>query len=544
MKYQNPVVPGFYPDPSVCRVGEDYYLVTSTFEYFPGVPVFHSRDLVNWRQIGHCLTRPSQLPLENERSSGGIYAATIRYHEGTFYMVTTNAWFERWPERRGKMGDVPTAQPHQAQHFYVHTKDPAGEWSEPIWVDPHNIDPSLFFDDDGKVYFTCNGNDGIYQWLIDIKTGKRLSDIRHIWKGAGGSCAEAPHLYKFFGCYYLLAAEGGTEYGHMATVARSDSPWGPWESCPYNPILTHRNHQGDGISGTGHADIFQDHNGNWWAVFLAFRPVAGMWHHIGRETFLAPVKWIEGWPIIGGEEGYDILDRLHGKGTLKIEMEGPLPAPQPLPVEPAMDNFDSPNLRLCYNFLRNPEAANYSLTDRPGHLRLKGSAATLDDAASPTFVGRRQQHFDFQATTRLEFSPADAGEEAGLTVIMNNTHHYEIALTLVDGPGAAERAIIVRRRIGDLQAVVAQHPYAGGTVLLRIEATRHEYAFSFAEAPAAGDEPAFQKLATGQCRYLSSETAGGFTGVYVGLFATGNGKPCKDLADFDYLEYLPGQGRI
>jgi len=152
----NPIVAGFHPDPSICRVGEDYYLVASSFEYFPGVPVFHSRDLVNWRQIGHCLTRESQLPLQKERCSGGIYAPTIRHHDGTFYMVTTNV---RGPDGKGP------------RHFYVHTQDPAGQWSEPVWSESHNIDPSLFFDEDGKVYFTCNGDDGIYQWQIDIRTG-------------------------------------------------------------------------------------------------------------------------------------------------------------------------------------------------------------------------------------------------------------------------------------------------------------------------------------------------------------------------------------
>ena len=526
MKYRNPIIPGFYPDPSVCRVGEDYYLVASSFEYFPGVPVFHSRDLVNWRQIGHCLTRESQLPLQKERCSGGIYAPTIRHHDGTFYMVTTNV--------RGSDGKGP-------RHFYVHTQDPAGQWSEPVWTESHNIDPSLFFDEDGKVYFTCNGHDGIYQWQIDIRTGRRLTDIRHIWRGSGGWCAEAPHLYKMFGRYYLMVAEGGTEYGHMETIARSRTPWGPWEPCPFNPVLTHRNTQGDGISGTGHADLVHDHRGNWWAVFLAFRPAGGFWHNMGRETFLAPVKWTDdGWPVVGGEEEAlrtDVLDRTRGKGTVRQEMDGPTLPPHPWPAAPARDDFNAPSLDLCWNFLRNPQTMDYSLTERPGWLRLRGSSVTLDHVDSPTFVGRRQQHFNCRVTARLEFNARELGREAGLTILMNNSHHYEIALTMIAPPDLPPvPSVIVRRRIGDLSVVVAQATGVYGPVRLRIEGDRDNYTFSFApdDGPAT---PGFQVLAKGSCRYLSSEVAGGFTGAYFGLYATG--PAAESYADFDWFEYLP-----
>ena len=211
MKYQNPVIPGYNPDPSICRVGEDYYLATSSFEYFPGVPSYHSRDLVNWEQIGYALSRKSQLPLDNCKPSGGIYAPTLRYHDGRFYMVTTNV---------SNMGN-----------FYVWTEDPAGEWSEPIPVAQGGIDPSLFFDDDGKVYFTSNQSIDnqfcITTSQIDIKTGRLLTKPRKVWGGTGGRNPEAPHLYKIDGKYYLMIAEGGTELGHMETIARSDSPYGP-----------------------------------------------------------------------------------------------------------------------------------------------------------------------------------------------------------------------------------------------------------------------------------------------------------------------------
>ena len=221
MKYTNPIIPGFYPDPSICRVGEDYYLVTSSFEYFPGVPIFHSRDLIHWRQIGHCLTTATQLPLAQAGSSKGIFAPTLRYHAGRFYMVTTNV--------------------SVGKHFYVSTDDPAGQWSEPIWIDQSGIDSSLFFDDDGTVYFTWTKLNGIYQAEIAIQTGELKHEPQLIWKGTGGRYPEAPHLYKINGSYYLMIAEGGTEYGHMETIARAESPWGSFQPCPHNPILTHRN---------------------------------------------------------------------------------------------------------------------------------------------------------------------------------------------------------------------------------------------------------------------------------------------------------------
>lgn len=501
MPYTNPVIPGFYPDPSVCRVGDDYYLVTSTFEYFPGVPVFHSRDLVHWQQISHCLTRDDQLPLGNTRSSGGIYAPTIRYHNGVFYMVTTNVT--------------------EGKHFYVTTTDPRGEWSAPFWIDRHGIDPSLFFDDDGTVYFSWTQHNAIYQSEIDITTGALLTPDREVWSGTGGRYPEAPHLYKIRGTYYLLLAEGGTEYGHMVTIARAESPWGPFEPCPHNPILTHRNRGGHLIQATGHADLFEAHDGSWWAVFLAFRTQAEgvLHHHLGRETFLAPVTWdANGWPVVGFG------------GTVEAVMDVPTLPTVPVAADPARDDFDAPTLRLCWNFLRNPSPEMWSLTARPGWLRLYGTAHTLNDLASPAFVGRRQQHGACHAAALLDFTPGADTDEAGLTALMNEAHHYEIGVTLRDGV----RCVIVRRRIGDLVAVVAQEPLPAGPITLMIDATMTAYTFSYA---AAGQAP--RALASGATQYLSSETAGGFTGVYLGMYATGNGTAASAPVDFDWFEYTP-----
>ena len=301
MKYRNPLLPGFYPDPSVCRVGEDYYLVNSSFEFFPGVPLWHSRDLVNWEQLGHVLDRRSQVELEGSRVSGGIFAPTIRYHQGKYYMITTNVT--------------------HGGNFVVCTEDPKGPWSDPVWIDQGGIDPSLFWDEDGKVYMQRthtdeNGEQCIGQFQVDLETGKALSEVRPIWYGTGGKCPEGPHIYKIRGKYYLMIAEGGTEYGHMETIARSDSIWGPFESCPHNPILTHRNinpRSGE-FQALGHADLVEDGKGNWWLVFHGIRPSQFMLHHMGRETMLAPVTWDEnGWPVVG-EEGKPILAEMEGPG--------------------------------------------------------------------------------------------------------------------------------------------------------------------------------------------------------------------------------------
>ena len=503
MNYNNPVIPGFHPDPSICRAGNDYYLVTSTFEYFPGVPIFHSTDLAHWRQIGYCLTRDSQLPLQTAGSSAGIYAPTIRWHDGTFYMVVTNV---------SGLGN-----------FYVTAKNAEGPWSEPIIVTAKEgsfwaIDPSLLFDDDGTVYFSCTAGTA----TIDIETGVLTSDLKHVWKGSGGRYAEAPHIYKINGMYYFMLAEGGTEPGHMETIARSESPWGPYETCPRNPILTHRDRGGYPIQSTGHADLVEAHDGSWWAVFLGTR-VSTKYphvHHMGRETFLTPVAWdSEGWPVVGNQ------------GVVDLEMPGPsfMLAIEQETSGAHRDDFDAATLALPWNFRRNPNPDVWSLTERPGSLTLKCSSVTLSDVAQPAFVGRRQQHFQCRFSANMDFEPQATFEEAGLTVIMNEEHHYEI---FVRGNDAGQRTVAVRRRIGDMVAIVAEEPVADGPVVLSIKADAEQYHFGCAAGD--GDE---KTLASGSTRYVSTEVAGGFTGVYLGMYATANNHESTNCAYFDWAEY-------
>ncbi len=501
MSYQNPILSGFYPDPSICRVGEDYYMVTSTFEFFPGVPVFHSRDLVNWTQIGHCLSRRSQLDLVNVPASKGIYAPTIRYHDGVFYMVTTNT--------------------RKCGNFYVYTTDPAGEWSEPILVDQGGIDPSLFFDDDGKSYFISNargeenGHNGMLLGEIDLKTGK-LSNVHPVWGGTGGSSPEAPHIYKINGWYYQLIAEGVTELGHMATIARSRSLYGPYESCPYNPILTHSNQKGKEIQATGHADLVQAPDGSWWAVFLAYRQTHQYFHHLGRETFLAPVEWTEdGWPLINGKRRIDPV--------MDVKLPGdPVQEGRP----PIHTRFDEGKPGFDWVHLRNPIEENYRYDS--GCLEMRGTSLNLSDVDAPTFLGIRQVFMNGDAKVSLTFAPEKDGEEAGISVFYKFDAHYDIALTQMDG----ERCVMVRKVVGDIFHTAAKVPVKGDSVVIRILSDSLHYDFSVI---VDGEEI---PLCGALTRYVSTEAHElGFTGVFLALYATGNGKDCGGFARFTSFDY-------
>ncbi|TVR51291.1 MAG: glycoside hydrolase family 43 protein [Puniceicoccaceae bacterium] len=503
--FQNPILPGFHADPSICRVGDDYYLVTSSFEYFPAIPIFHSRDLVHWRQIGHVLDRPGQVDLANVPSSGGLFAPTIRHHDGRFYVICTVVW--------------------GGGNFYVTAEDPAGPWSDPVWLEPDGIDPSLAFDADGTVYYhrQLDGARGfIGQRVLNLETGRPEGEVVELWRGTGGVWPEGPHLYRVGGYWYLLISEGGTSYGHRVTVARSTSPWGPFESNPANPILTHRHLPDHPFQALGHADLVETPAG-WWMVFLGFRPQAGRHHHIGRETFLAPVTWSDdGWPVVNENE----------------PIPETLPAPDlpahPWPEPPVRLRFDGGALPLGWQHVRNPVRENYSLSERPGWLRLKGAAATLADRASPTFLGRRQTGLGCRASVKLDFAPAAPNEEAGLALRGHESDHTLFGIGLEDG----RRHVFLRLvRNGEVAEVRSPEPLPPGEVILTIEATPATYVFSY---QAAGGE--VRRLGEHPTRDLSSETLSqgrgmSFTGVYFGLYATGNGTPAEAPADFAWFEY-------
>lgn len=495
--YTNPVIPGFNPAPSVCRVGDDYYLVTSTFQYFPGVPVYHSKDLIHWKQIGNSLTRESQLNLKDANCSGGIYAPTIRYNDGTFYMVTTNV--------SGK------------GNFFVTTTDPAGEWSDPIWLEQGGIDPTLYFED-GKTYMVSNPRNGLYLCEIDINTGKQLTESKLLWQGDGGRYPEAPHIYKKDGWYYLMIAEGGTEYGHSITIARSRDIYGPYESNPDNPILTNFSRLGQSkeIQGTGHGDLIEDQNGMWWIVFLGFRPQNGSHHLLGRETFLESVEWYDGWPIVNGTGTADIQKQIATLPQVEV------------PAMP-MNRLAFGDKEPFFLHLNTPVEENYQFV-RDTVLRLKPTRVSLDEAGTPTFMAIRQDKFDFRLDTEVSLSSATLGDYAGLTVYMENNAHADIFLR--QEKSSKKQCVVVEYTLYGLKYKACETLVKKGPVQLRVDGNKTAYTFFYRD-----EKGKWVEAGTLDTRLLSTETAGGFTGITLGMYAVSPKGGGFSYADFKYFRY-------
>ncbi|MEK3867205.1 glycoside hydrolase family 43 protein [Paenibacillus sp. FSL H7-0716] len=501
--YTNPILPGFYPDPSITRAGDDYYLVCSSFEYFPGVPIFHSQDLIHWTQIGHVLNRVSQLDTRKSKSSGGIFAPTIRYHEGTFYMITTEV--------------------HGKGNFYVTATDPAGPWSDPISIPYGGIDPSLMFDEDGKVYVTtqqgADYDSHAIQYEIDIATGAALTEPVVIWTGDGGPWTEGPHLYKINGMYYIMTASGGTAKEHREIIGRSSSPYGPFERLPY-PILTHSGTDNP-IQYLGHADLIEDRNGDWWAVFLGVRLVDAKFTVLGRETFLAPVSWTEdGWPMIDNNDD-----------TVGLEMKvSRVPGQSPKPETSGRYNFDDQVLPLGLAFLRNPAEGSWSLNERQGWLSLRGQSSGLSEVGQVAFVGRRQQHTSAEWSTLLEMPSSIADVEAGLCARLDENAHYEIGLVQKNG----QKVITAHVTMDGVTHTVAEVPTTAERIYLKVKAELTEYSLFYSL-----DGQEWNMLSTAAAYPLSPQAVkgNGFTGVLIGLYATGHGKVAEVPAYFDWFDY-------
>ncbi|MGX7350735.1 hypothetical protein RU97_GL000551 [Enterococcus canis] len=496
MKYENPILTGFYPDPSICLVKEDYYLVTSSFEYFPGIPIFHSKDLVNWQQVGHAITRKEQLQLSQKIPNAfGLYAPTIRYIAGRFYIICTNV-----------SPDMP-----KSGNFLIWAEDPTGPWSDPIWLDLPGIDPSLFLDDDGKVYY-CGASEGIFACEIDLTNG-HCSSPKKIWNGTGAADPEGPHLYKKDNFYYLLIAEGGTGYGHMVTMARSKSIYGPYQSCPSNPVLTNRSLP-NSIQAVGHADLFQDILGNWWAVCLGIRPLPFFprKHLLGRETNLVPVEWYGDWPKFGNEGSLEQVVE-----TSAIQSEQSLETVH-------YDDFQT-TIGMEWNSLYEYDKKNVHPSSNG--LVLQGQAADLNQEANVSWLGRRQQHFDFSATAKFKFPDLIDKEEFGLSIYLNRQAHYDIFVCKRDG----NLLVGTRQQVGPFSNVKMEE-YSGESVYLRIVGSTDSY-----QLYAGMDKNRLTKLSAGETKYLTTEVSGVFTGPYIALYATGNGQDMKAPVYCEWFEY-------
>lgn len=509
--FYNPVLPGWYSDPSVCTNGEgDYYLVTSTFSYFPGVPIFHSRDLVSWKQIGHVLTRPSQLQnLEKQHVSGGIFAPDITYNPAnkTYYMVTTNVG---------------------SGNFFVKTQDPAGEWSEPVALpEVQGIDPAFFFDEDGKAYIVNNDDapDGLAEYpghrtvrvvefdtendrcvgerKIVVNKGVRPQD-KPIW-------CEGPHIYKINGKYYLMTAEGGTSTWHSEVIYRGDSPMGPFKPWDGNPILTQRTLDPDRenpVTCAGHADLVQGPDGRWWGVFLACRPIENDMENLGRETFMMPVRWTEdGWPYMT-REGETVPVQLACEGYHRGEDTA-------FGNFAREDNFTDSVLRPEWHTLRGPATEYYSLTSTPGCLCIKCADVKSTEKAVLPYVGRRLQHHKYTAGTNMVFVPEHEKQCAGMLLFKDEIHQYFLGKDLKDNH---QRVVLRRITENGTEEVAARELADDNTALgLRIESKGLNLDFCYSPDNGKTWETLASNLDAG---FMSTARTGGFTGTTVGLYAS------------------------
>jgi len=506
--YRNPVLPGFHPDPSVVRVGDDFYLVTSTFGWFPGIPVFHSTDLVNWRLIGHAIDRPGMLDLAGRRLvDDGVYAPAIEHHDGTFYIFNTCV----------RCGG----------NFFVTARDPAGPWSDPVWVDFGGIDPSLFFDEDGRVWVINNdlpesgetypGHRALWMQQIDLAAGTMFGPRIMVVDGGVDLAekpiwAEGPHIFRKDGWYYINAAEGGTAEDHSQTIWRSRNVTGPYEPGPTNPTLTQRDlprDRSDRVEATGHADLVELADGSWWATFLATRPFAGQSTLLGRETFLLPLSWQDGWPSI-----------------LAPGEPVPLEVPRPnLPVGEAAtwtawrEDFRAPGLSGEWLEMRNPAGVQWYALDRDGGaLQLVAGADAASSLAKPHYLGQRMRSPAAQWTTRLAFAPGREGDLAGLMAFASEEHFLVAG---IEGREYGSHLAVRYRDAADDPAngaLVAEEPLPAGIgeVELRLRIDRGTAAVDWRPSGRGVWRPLAHQI---DVERMASVHTGLFTGVTVGPYA-------------------------
>jgi alpha-N-arabinofuranosidase len=509
--FYNPVLPGWYSDPSICTNGDgDYFLVTSTFCYFPGIPIFHSRDLVNWRQIGNVLSRDSQLQnMEGQGINGGIYAASIAYNKTnkTYYVVTTNVG---------------------AGSFFVKTADPYGEWSDPIMLPGvGGIDPSFLFDDDGKAYIVNNegapdnkpeydGHCTIRVQEFDVKTDKTVGP-RHILINKGMHpednpiWIEGPHMYKINGMYYLMCAEGGTGSNHSEVIARSSSPMGGFTPWSGNPILTQRHldpSRPNPVTCTGHAELFQTTEGEWWACFLGCRPINNKFENLGRETFLMPVRWSEdGFPYMTRDEEL-VPTILKREGTKRDSLTT-------FGNFSVTEEFETDKLGPEWLTLRSSISNQYSLTDVRGYLKLKCSPISTVECKSPSYVSRRLQHHRFTAETSMLFNPSDSTEYAGLMLFKDEAHQYFLS---VGRDGSQRKVMLWQIDAGANYQIASQVISEENTrVWLKVVSSGTAFDFYYSTNGKKGWKLIGRNI---DALYLSTAFAGGFTGTTVGMYAT------------------------
>lgn len=518
----NPILQGFYPDPSAIRVGDDYYLVNSTFSYFPGIPVFHSKDLKNWKQIGNVISRPSQMNFMGERMTRGLFAPAIEHHNGLYYVTCTLI------DRGG--------------NFVVTATNPAGPWSNPTFLpEVRGIDPSLFFDGD-KAYIIYNsdapenkpsysGHRTLRIYEFDPVQLKVVGEEKILVNGGVDLSKkpvwiEGPHILKRNNWYYLYAAEGGTSVNHSEVVLRSESVWGPYIPYEKNPIMTQRHlpeNRKDPVTSTGHAQLVEGPDGNTYAIFLAVRPYRGNFYNTGRETFVAPVTWKDGWPVI---------DPDHSEVQYKYSV--PYKEVKQKDARPQSGAFNytitfEKELDPALLFLRTVDSSAFTL-DKANGLTLKLKPETCMEFGHPAFVGKRQQHLNCTADTEVKFETKDANEKAGLVIFQDEHHFYYICKSLDAGKPVVQLYKSSKENTMELvnQAVVGK-----GNLMLRIVAEGEWYSFYYAEKP--NNWKLLKDKLDGT--FLSTQVADSFIGCVFGMYATSSGAATTNVASFKFLRY-------
>ena len=538
--YINPVISGAHPDPSICRVGDDFYIVNSSFEYFPGLPIHHSKDLVNWELIGHGLHREDQcngeMNLVDVQSDGGIHAPTIRYHKGKFYIITTNVY---------NSGD---GKPGLMRNFIITAENPSGPWSNPHVIEgAPGIDPDIFFDSDGKVYFIGTHNPGdmnsngigeIWVQELDIKNWMLIGERKTVWDGVFGCCTEGPHIYKEHGLYYLLVAEGGTGRNHAVMMAASKNIFGPYEENPRNPVLTTRHVTEDYfVNSTGHADMIELPDKRWYMVSLGKRNDLDGDANMGRETYLTPMVWeptIVKWQQVTDTkwEPVKYLFPVASPLTGKVERYEKLPfrdKPQYINNN-FMDDFLFSKLDLDWTFIRVPQKNTYSLEANSGSLRLYTKPGTIEDRKRFSMIGFRQRESDFEYQVKMEFAPNDDKVESGIIHYQKESNYLSNTVYKENKRFYLEQKLKEKDKVNEKTIKRILLKNYKNNILFKVVSKSGKYTFHYS-------------LDNGEnFIYYSSLDAikmldRNYTGALLGVYATSNKERSNDYADFDWVRY-------
>ncbi|RYU94307.1 glycoside hydrolase family 43 protein [Emticicia agri] len=523
----NPILTGFYPDPSIVKVGPDYYIVNSTFSYFPGLPVMHSKDLKNWKQIGNVIDRPSQLDFMGERMTRGLFAPAISYYKGTYYVTCTDI-------------------DHDG-NFVVTAKNPAGPWSNPVKIPQvRGIDPSIYFDEEtDKSYIIYNsdapdrkplysGHRTIRMYEFDYQNLKVIGEEKQLVNGGVDLSKkpvwiEGPHILKRNGWYYLYAAEGGTSVNHSEVILRSKSVWGPYVPYEGNPILTQRELPADRkypITSAGHAQFVDGPDGKMYCIFLAVRPYEGDYYNTGRETFIAPVTWKDEWPMI--EHGEKAIEYSYQTNIKEIKLKGGLPQSGNFQYTLTFDKGLDPSIL----FMRTVDSSSFK-TSKVDGLTLKLKPETISEFKNPSFVGKRQQHLYSTAETELHFSPKSANEKAGLVIFQDERHFYFIAKSKNEDKEVVQ--LYKSQPKEKNMELLTEVPIAMNVKKLTFRIKSEGADYSFYYSTDAKNWHLLKDKIDG--KFLSTKEAGSFIGCVYGMYATSTGESSTNNASFKFLKY-------